>query len=274
MTKIRMIASDMDGTFLNERGQYNCEKFIEILNRLDQEGIKFVVSTGNQMTRLNTMFEGLTDRLIFVAQNGAQIVVNDKTVKKSVLSKKEVSDVLNFFKGHHKDYGLVASSEKHAYLVEEMKIPDELDFITLEDLKDLKKSHIILDSFDELPDVDIYKLGLFTTPHLARQLTQEFNDTFDHMRAVSSGFGGVDIIKTGIHKAWGIKEVMALFDISPSELMAFGDSDNDIEMLELANASYAMENADEVVKENAKYIAPSNREEGVLQVIENYLDSL
>ena len=53
--------------------------------------------------------------------------------------------------------------------------------------------------------------------------------------------------------------------------MAFGDSENDLEMLELAGYSFAMENGEEKVKRMAKYIAPSNDEAGVLQVLEQYL---
>ena len=53
--------------------------------------------------------------------------------------------------------------------------------------------------------------------------------------------------------------------------MACGDSENDLEMLELAGYSLAMENGEEKVKRMAKYIAPSNNEAGVLQVLEQYL---
>ncbi|WP_256866546.1 HAD hydrolase family protein, partial [Streptococcus suis] len=54
-------------------------------------------------------------------------------------------------------------------------------------------------------------------------------------------------------------------------VMAFGDSDNDIEMLNYVGYSYAMENATDKVKAVAKYRAPSHLEAGVLQVIEEYI---
>ena len=65
---------------------------------------------------------------------------------------------------------------------------------------------------------------------------------------------------------------MAKWQIQSSEIMAFGDSENDMEMLELAGISYAMENGDERVKGVADYLAPANTEAGVLQVIEQYLE--
>ena len=64
---------------------------------------------------------------------------------------------------------------------------------------------------------------------------------------------------------------MERWKIDADQIMAFGDSENDIEMLELAGYSFAMENGEEKVKRMAKYIAPSNDEAGVLQVLEQYL---
>ena len=54
--------------------------------------------------------------------------------------------------------------------------------------------------------------------------------------------------------------------------MASGDSENDIEMLELAGISYAMENAEDRVKEIAIEVAPANSQAGVYQVLENWLE--
>ena len=64
---------------------------------------------------------------------------------------------------------------------------------------------------------------------------------------------------------------MERWKIDADQIMAFGDSENDLEMLELAGYSFAMENGEEKVKRMAKYIAPSNDEAGVLQVLEQYL---
>ena len=62
-------------------------------------------------------------------------------------------------------------------------------------------------------------------------------------------------------------------EIQPSELIAFGDGMNDKEMLELAGYSYAMENAEPALRKVAKYIAPSNNDDGVLQVLDKYLNN-
>ena len=65
---------------------------------------------------------------------------------------------------------------------------------------------------------------------------------------------------------------MQKWEIQEQEIMAFGDSENDIEMLELAGISYAMENAEETVKRVATKVAPANSQAGVYKVLENWLE--
>ena len=74
-----------------------------------------------------------------------------------------------------------------------------------------------------------------------------------------------------VNKGSALQYFLRYFDAKPSELIAFGDGMNDKEMLELAGYSYAMENAEPALKKIAKYIAPSNNNDGVLQVLEKYL---
>lgn len=64
---------------------------------------------------------------------------------------------------------------------------------------------------------------------------------------------------------------MDKLQISADEIMAFGDAGNDIEMLQKVKYGYAMENAKDYIKEQFQWIAPSNNDEGVLEVIKHYL---
>ena len=101
----------------------------------------------------------------------------------------------------------------------------------------------------------------------------EINQIFNgHVQAVSSGYGCIDILQSGIHKAWGLQELLKRWGIKAEEIMAFGDSENDVEMLQLAGIAYAMENADDKAKAVATDFAPSNSQAGVYQVLEDWLE--
>ena len=71
---IKVIATDMDGTFLDDKGSYDKERFSQILDAMDARDMHFVVASGNSMSRLKPMFAETVDRLHFVAVNGCQVV--------------------------------------------------------------------------------------------------------------------------------------------------------------------------------------------------------
>ena len=91
------------------------------------------------------------------------------------------------------------------------------------------------------------------------------------MTPVDCGHFGIDLIIPGINKAHGIQLLMERWNIAGEDVMAFGDSGNDMEMLEDAAFSFAMANAKESVKTISKYIISSNNEGGVLEAIDWFI---
>ena len=72
---------------------------------------------------------------------------------------------------------------------------------------------------------------------------------------------------SGVTKGAALQGLQERMGITPAETMAFGDYDNDISMLQHAEFSYAMENASERVRQQAKHIAPANTKNGVVRVL-------
>ncbi len=105
-----------------------------------------------------------------------------------------------------------------------------------------------------------------------RSVLAEINDLFDgHVRAVSVVM--VVLISCRlVFTRLGDWKVLKHLDLTSEQIMAFGDSENDIEMLELAGIAYAMENADGNVKAVATALAPANSQAGVIRVLENWLE--
>ena len=88
----------------------------------------------------------------------------------------------------------------------------------------------------------------------------------------TSGHGSIDLIVPGCHKASGLKRLVERWGISPEQCAAFGDGGNDMEMLSYCGYGYAMENAPENVKRAAKFVCPSNEEDGLLAALEQLFD--
>ena len=70
---VKVIVTDMDGTFLNDAKTYNQPRFMAQYQELKKRGIKFVVASGNQYYQLISFFPELKDEISFVAENGALV---------------------------------------------------------------------------------------------------------------------------------------------------------------------------------------------------------
>ena len=93
------------------------------------------------------------------------------------------------------------------------------------------------------------------------------------MKPVTSGFGFVDLIIPGLHKANGISRLLKRWKVSPQACVAIGDSGNDAEMLKLVKYSFAMGNAADSIKEISRYTTDDNNHQGALNVIQAVLDN-
>ncbi|HEM3683609.1 TPA: HAD family hydrolase [Streptococcus suis] len=272
---VRLVATDMDGTFLDGQGSFDRERFSRVLEKLEEKQIPFVIASGNGMGRLLQLCQGFEDRLIFVADNGAHVYQNGKTMIRRAIQQEEVEAILHFFEGRWADVCLMLSNEENIYMQSGAGLPFEGTDLPIEPAQ-MAAFQSRVTYFDDLSaypiSEPIYKVGLWVPEARVESITEDFNQAFKgQLVAVTSGYGSIDILPQGIHKAWGLEQVLTSLDIEPEQVMAFGDSDNDIEMLELVGYSYAMENATDKVKAVAKYMAPSHLEAGVLQVIEEHI---
>jgi len=270
---IRVIATDMDGTLLDPKGQLDLPRLEKILDKLDQCDIRFVIATGNEVHRMRQLLGHLADRVVLVVANGARIFENNELIQAQTWDDAMVDKALGHFKGRECQDQFVVTAMNGGF-VKEGTVFTELDkFMTPEMIEKLYQRMNFVDEFDSNLFGGVLKMSMVVGEERSESVLQEINDLFDgHVRAVSSGYGCIDILQDGIHKAWGLVELLKRWNLKPEQIMAFGDSENDIEMLELAGISYAMENAEERVKEIATEVAPANSQAGVYQVLENWLE--
>ena len=71
---IKLIAVDMDGTFLSDQKTYNRERFMAQYQQMKAQGIRFVVASGNQYYQLISFFPEIANEIAFVAENGGWVV--------------------------------------------------------------------------------------------------------------------------------------------------------------------------------------------------------
>ncbi len=270
---IKLIATDMDGTILDSQGLLDLPRLEKILDRLDEKGIRFVIATGNEIHRVRQLLGNLADRVVLIVANGAKIFENNQLIQVETWDDELVEKALTFFKGQECQNQFVITSMNGGF-VKEGTIFTQLEKFMTPEMIELfyQRMNFVEELHPELFG-GVLKMSLVVGEDRTDQVQEDFNQVFNgRVQAVSSGYGCLDIIQDGIHKAWALQELLKRWDIESEEIMAFGDSENDVEMLELAGVAYAMENADDKAKAVATDIAPANSQGGVYQVIEDLLD--
>lgn len=262
MADIRMVAVDVDGTFIRHDYSFDTDRFQRILDRMDEVGAQFVIASGNQYWQLRDYFPGYDERISFVAENGAYVKDHDQVVFVGEIDRATTLATLTWIEGHS-DITNVMSCENCAY-VERGRMPE--DFFEF-----MRTYYHRMEWVDSLRDVDdcVLKFAINVPPERTYAYYDEIRATLGSgLVPTTSGHGAIDLITEGCHKASGLARLAERWGFSPAECAAFGDGGNDIEMLRWSGHGYAVANAGDEVKAAADTICPSNEEQGVLTTLE------
>lgn len=264
---VKVVATDMDGTFLNSQNDYDRERFYRLFEKMQSKGVRFVSISGNQYYQIKSFFPGLENQITFVGENGAYFVENGVFLKSHRLTEETVRIVLDYLKEKELDDELVLCGEAAAYILKKssQKAKDffAIYYYRLEEVE----------SFDVLPDDHFMKFSFNTPEEETLEIVDKLNSLLgNQVQAVTSGHGNIDVIAKGIHKGSAMAYLLDHWGLTPDQLAAFGDGGNDVEMLELAKYSYAMANGSDDVKEAAANLAPSNDDSGVIAMVEELLN--
>lgn len=255
---IKLIASDMDGTLLDENGRIP-EEFFKIYESLNAKDIIFAAASGRQYHTLVRDLHSIKNDVIFIAENGSFVIHEDKELYSCHIDKATVKDII--LAGRKiEGIEIVLCGKKAAY-------------IETRDSKFAAEVHKYYAKCDEVDDLlgvndDVLKVAVYDFKGPANNSHKVLYPLFkDKLGVVISGEHWLDLLNKAANKGAALKYIQNKLNISSKETMAFGDYFNDVEMLQNALHSYAMFNAPEGVKKHAKYIAKSNREHGVLDTI-------
>jgi len=264
LASVKLIAVDMDGTFLDDQKKYNKAKFLSQYQQLKQQGIKFVVASGNQYYQLKSFFPEIASEIAFVAENGGYIVKEGQDLSVASLSAESVAKILEFI-DNTPGLNTVICGKDSAYILASQ--PDAFYQKMQNYYHRLKK----IESYQEIDDT-IFKFATNIDDHHLANFMTSLDKALGHIiTPVSSGHGSADLIIPGRHKANGLRMLQEIWGIDDSEVVTFGDGGNDVEMLKQAGYGFAMANAMPAAKAAASYSTVSNNEEGVLKIIDHVL---
>ncbi len=261
---IRLIFSDMDGTLLDEHGALPAE-FGDVYRRLTERGIRFAPASGRQYASLLQTFAAWKDELIFVTENGTMVMERGKELFSSAMDRSLALDVLRTGDTIPEAHA-VFCGKKRGYL----NADDDAPAFRTELVKYVTRAAVVED-FSTVDDTPI-KISFCDITGNAGTTILPFMQVYtDRLQVTLSSSEWVDLYNLGVSKGVAVKSLQERLGITPDECVAFGDYENDLEMMDAVTHSFAMENALPEVKERARYMAPSNRAHGVMAVCERIL---
>lgn len=259
---IKLIASDMDGTLLTPSGEVPKE-FFDIFKKLKEKNIEFIVASGRPYKTLYRDFKPISDELSYISDNGAMVVENGKVTALEIIPKNIIKKIINSC-NKVKNITVVFCGVKSFYHLNCNKN-------TLEEINKYYLEKTIIESYDDIDD-DIFKISICD---MDNALTNSYpiieKDLKKYCKVSVAGRFWTDITNKNVSKGSAIAKIQKLHSISKEETMVFGDYFNDVDMLKQAYYSYVMEDALDEVKAYGNFIAKSNKENGVLQVIKSIL---
>ncbi len=243
---IRLIASDLDGTLLQNKSQSLTKRALILIQKLQEQGIVFVAASGRQYPNLYRLFEPVSKEMAFLCENGALVMYHEKVIAKHILDRSLALALMEDIY-EHEGCEVLLSGQNTSYL----KPKDPAYTYRME--KIVRNNIQIVQSFEEVTEpflkVSVYeKSGIMdhTGPYF-------INKWKDQLKCTFSGDGWLDFVCPDVNKGTALTELLTKLKITPEQVIAFGDNYNDLEMLSMVGYGYCMENAPKEIKEQYSY---------------------
>jgi Cof subfamily protein (haloacid dehalogenase superfamily) len=273
--KYKLLAIDMDGTFLNESRQIT-ERNLIAVKEAAEAGIKVVICSGRNPSALKLLLKDMPKKQPIIACNGSVILDHNKDeIFYEALDNDVLYQIIDVLRKDYDDSvyyqffdGNVFCSEKFQNIIERfynlyLSLPREyrMEFRIIPDSKLYIKENNSLISKLEIYDDSV-------------EVIQEIRNKIELLpgiEVVSSGFNGIEITKKGSNKGSGLEILAKHYGISLDECIAVGNDENDLGMLKKAGLGIAVSNAKDYVQVVADYVTErDNENDAVAEVIEKF----
>ena len=268
----KLVAIDMDGTLLNSKGMVS-DRTRQAIYEASKKDVYVILATGRILkSAVNHAIELNLNKPI-ISSNGAIIIDENKEIiyQKPMNSQsvKEISDI-------GQSEGIYFHFYDDANFYSNIYIKEILNFYNSDDSKksgnEIKMN--IFDNVDEIIEnkgINVYKF-LFIDDDRSKLDNLKYKlKGLEDINICSSWANNLEVTDKDVSKGNGLKYLCNKLNVSAEDVIAIGDNENDISMIEYAGLGVAMGNAVEKTKSISDLITSTNDEDGVAKVIEKYI---
>ena len=262
---VKLIMTDIDGTLIPDGTMDINPEYFEVIEKLVEKGIIFVVASGRHMSSVKKVFAPVLDKIWVASQNGNVLTYHGKSrIIKSIPQEwgREMWRQFSKLKGVE---GVLDTATEMYCPFEETSmykiLADEYHFNVTG-----------TGGWNQVPEEDFSMMTLYH-PQSAENICKELvEDKWKgKLEFLTSGKYWVDIVMPEVGKGTALEEICSQLGIAPEETIAFGDNLNDISMIQSAGKGYAVNTAREETKKAADEVIPGYAENGVLEVLKTFL---
>ncbi|MBU9675214.1 Cof-type HAD-IIB family hydrolase [Planococcus sp. CP5-4] len=244
----KIVFFDIDGT-LKDYHENSISKSTKVaISELKRKGIKLVAATGRPLSMCDEIRDlGIE---LFVTSNGGYVTHGKEVIHKVPLDSVILQEVMAF-----------AQTEKHAlsFYTEELTMTDVRDPRILAALKETLSLHEYPMVNPLIHEKEVFLLCLFAD----EEMTDKYIQQFPHLTFHRWHPYIVNVLDREVSKSAAIESVLDNFGLDPSEAIAFGDGNNDIDMLEVVGLGIAMGNGSDRLKAAADFVTKTAADGGI-----------
>lgn len=261
-----LICLDLDGTLLNDEKEIS-PYTLKVLEKLKEQGHYNLIATGRPFRASKLYYEQLNLNTPIVNFNGAFVhnptdsdapvthETLDPDLAASIIESLQKMQVKNII-AEVKDHVYIDNFDQHLFDGFSMGNPKIETGDIVNQLKEPPTSILI-----EADEVMI--------PRVKQMLSRFYAESIEHRRW-GAPFPVIEIVKRGISKARGIDSVKDKLGVDRNHIIAFGDEDNDTEMIKYAKHGIAMENGLDELKHIANEVTYSNNKDGIGRYLNDF----
>eukprot|EP01135_Chromosphaera_perkinsii_P003092 Nk52_evm39s234 gene=Nk52_evmTU39s234 len=268
---VELIVSDVDGTLLNSKHEFAEETSVAI-RKVQEKGIPFVIATGKSRGSVKEILHRANVKTPGIFANGLLIQDADGTIlEDNSIPANHVVELIDCCLGMGRSYICYSYDSIYSCIDDEwtqcLHKYHEPDCIVLSDLKDRIINQTVI----------VHKLLVFHDPPKVQELRRDMEDFLkasnldSHIDITQAVPESLELMPKGISKASALQKVAKMLSVQIENTVAFGDGQNDQQMLQLAGVGVAMDNASADTKKCANMVTKSNDHHGVAHVLTSFI---
>ncbi|MGY6172590.1 HAD family hydrolase [Candidatus Mycoplasma pogonae] len=269
----KLFAFDLDGTLLNNQSLILSET-LELIQQLKAQGHLFTIATGRGIASAKPILDQAPNFNFAVCNNG--VVVKNLTTGEINVAGTLDRNILEalYHKALETNSQITISTEQEFYPIK------PTDFALYDWIENQSKMDYDISAWKTWEQLQaalangekICQIALRNSIEEIEKLYQYFLPQINGKYAsfiTNSVY--YDVNPLGADKSNGLKLLMQQLNLDPQDLVVFGDSGNDIKMLQLTNHSYCLSNGTEQAKAAAKHVIGNNDEPTIANILKTYL---